>query len=179
MSAATCLSRCWPRARPASRVTPRRAGGRSPTLRSGPRSIRSTSSTARTAWTATAPPGRGTAGHGVGMVGIVIVSHSAELAEGVVALARERAGAGLSLQAAGGIGEPGVLGTDADRVRAAIEEAMSPDGVLVLMDLGSALMSAEFAVELLADAAGPVRRDGAGRGAHEGGPDRQRRGRAG
>ncbi len=91
------------------------------------------------------------------MVGIVIVSHSAELAEGVVALAREMAGAELSLQAAGGIGEPGVLGTDADRVRAAIEEAMSPDGVLVLMDLGSALMSAEFAVELLADAAGPVR----------------------
>ena len=91
------------------------------------------------------------------MVGIVIVSHSAELAEGVVALAREMAGTELSLQAAGGIGEPGVLGTDADRVRAAIEEAMSPDGVLVLMDLGSALMSAEFAVELLADAAGPVR----------------------
>ena len=80
------------------------------------------------------------------MVGIVIVSHSAELAEGVVALAREMAGTELSLQAAGGIGEPGVLGTDADRVRAAIEEAMSPDGVLVLMDLGSALMSAEFAV---------------------------------
>ena len=42
-----------------------------------------------------------------------------------------------------------MLGTDAERVRAAIERAMSPDGVLVLMDLGSALMSAEFAVELL------------------------------
>ena len=50
-----------------------------------------------------------------------------------------------------------MLGTDADRVRAAIERAMSPDGVLVLMDLGSALMSAEFAVELLEDAPGPVR----------------------
>lgn len=91
------------------------------------------------------------------MVGIVVVSHSEELAEGVVALAREMAGEELALEAAGGLGEPGVLGTDAERVRAAIERAMSADGVLVLMDLGSALMSAEFAVDLLADAQGPVR----------------------
>ncbi len=91
------------------------------------------------------------------MVGLVIVSHSTALAEGVVALAREMGGAELALEAAGGLDEPGILGTDAERVRAAIERAMSPDGVLVLMDLGSALMSAEFAVELLADATGPVR----------------------
>ena len=45
--------------------------------------------------------------------------------------------------------EPGALGTDAERVRAAIERAMSDDGVLVLMDLGSALMSTEFAIEML------------------------------
>ncbi len=56
-------------------------------------------------------------------------------------------GADLALEPAGGTEEPGVLGTDAERVRAAIERAMSRDGVLVLMDLGSALMSAEFAVE--------------------------------
>jgi phosphocarrier protein FPr len=62
----------------------------------------------------------------------------------------------LALKAAGGTSEPGVLGTDAERVRAAIEEAMSEDGVLVLMDLGSALMSAEFAVELLEDPPGRV-----------------------
>jgi dihydroxyacetone kinase DhaKLM complex PTS-EIIA-like component DhaM len=80
------------------------------------------------------------------MVGIVVVSHSEALAEGVVRLAREMAGQELALEPAGGIEEPDVLGTDADRVRAAIERAMSPDGVLVLMDLGSALMSAEFAV---------------------------------
>ena len=91
------------------------------------------------------------------MVGIVVVSHSEALAEGVVALAREMGGEQLALEAAGGIEEPGVLGTDAERVRAAIERTMSPDGVLVLMDLGSALMSAEFAVELLEDAPGPVR----------------------
>jgi len=91
------------------------------------------------------------------VVGIVVVSHSETLAEGVVRLAREMGGDELALEAAGGIEEPGVLGTDAERVRAAIERAMSADGVLVLMDLGSALMSAEFAVELLEDAAGPVR----------------------
>jgi multiphosphoryl transfer protein len=91
------------------------------------------------------------------LVGIVVVSHSDVLAEGVVRLAREMAGEELAIEAAGGIEEPDVLGTDADRVRGAIERAMSEDGVLVLMDLGSALMSAEFAMELLEDAAGPVR----------------------
>src|ERR1700727_159044 len=90
------------------------------------------------------------------MVGIVVVSHSATLAEGVVALAREMGGAELALEAAGGTEEESVLGTSAERVQAAIERAMSPDGVLVLMDLGSALMSAEFAIELLHDPAGPV-----------------------
>jgi phosphocarrier protein FPr len=90
------------------------------------------------------------------VVGIVVVSHSDELARGVVAVAREMGGEGLAILAAGGTSEPGVLGTDAERVRAAIEEAMSDDGVLVLMDLGSALMSAEFAVELLEDPPGRV-----------------------
>ena len=95
------------------------------------------------------------------MVGLVVVSHSDALAEGVVRLAREMGGEGLAIEAAGGIedSDPAhpVLGTDAERVRNAIERAMSPDGVLVLMDLGSALMSAEFAVEMLADTPGPVK----------------------
>jgi len=90
------------------------------------------------------------------MVGIVVVSHSEALADGVVTLAREMGGQDLALEAAGGTDEPGVLGTDAERVRAAIERAMSDDGVLVLMDLGSALMSTEFAVELLGDTPGRV-----------------------
>src|SRR6201995_3764353 len=105
------------------------------------RSIRSTTCTAPT---------------GSDVVGIVVVSHSDELAQGVVAVAREMGGADLALEAAGGTDEPGVLGTDAERVRAAIDRAMSPDGVLVLMDLGSALMSAEFAVDLPEDPPGPV-----------------------
>ena len=82
------------------------------------------------------------------MVGLVIVSHSAALAEGVVELARQMGGEEVRIEAAGGM-EDGSIGTDAERVRAAIERAMSDDGVLVLMDLGSALLSAEMATELL------------------------------
>ena len=82
------------------------------------------------------------------MVGLVIVSHSAELAAGVVELAREMGGGEVRIEPAGGL-DDGTVGTDAARVQAAIERAMSPDGVLVLMDLGSALMSAEMATELL------------------------------
>jgi phosphoenolpyruvate-protein phosphotransferase/dihydroxyacetone kinase phosphotransfer subunit len=95
------------------------------------------------------------------VVGIVVVSHSEMLADGVVRLAREMGGPELALVAAGGIedsdADDPVLGTDAERVRAAIERVMSDDGVLVLMDLGSALMSAEFAIEMLGETAGPVR----------------------
>src|SRR5207248_11600648 len=90
------------------------------------------------------------------MVGIVVVSHSDALVEGVFRLAREMGGEELALEPAGGLDERGVLGTDPQRVRAAIERAMSADGVLVLMDLGSALMSAEFAIELLEGSPGPV-----------------------
>ncbi len=90
------------------------------------------------------------------MVGIVVVSHSDALAQGVVALAREMGPHPLKLEPAGGTDEPGVLGTDAARVMAAIEQAMSPDGVLVLMDLGSALMSTELAVDLLGESTGRV-----------------------
>ncbi|MGZ4261167.1 MAG: phosphoenolpyruvate--protein phosphotransferase [Solirubrobacteraceae bacterium] len=82
------------------------------------------------------------------MVGIVVVSHSAELARGVVELARQMGGEEVRVEEAGGM-DDGSIGTDAARVQAAIERAMSDDGVLVLMDLGSALMSAEMAVELM------------------------------
>ncbi|MEO8688718.1 MAG: phosphoenolpyruvate--protein phosphotransferase [Solirubrobacteraceae bacterium] len=89
------------------------------------------------------------------MVGLVIVSHSAALAEGVVALAREMGGEEVAIEAAGGM-EDGAIGTDAERVRGAIGRARSDDGVLVLMDLGSALMSAEIAVEMADPDGGPI-----------------------
>lgn len=89
------------------------------------------------------------------MVGIVVVSHSARLAAGVVELAREMAGE-VRLVPAGGLeppaaDEPAPLGTDAGRVLAAIEQADdgTGDGVVVLMDLGSAVLSAETARDLL------------------------------
>jgi phosphoenolpyruvate-protein phosphotransferase/dihydroxyacetone kinase phosphotransfer subunit len=84
------------------------------------------------------------------VVGLVVVSHSAALAEGVVELAREMGGGEVRIESAGGL-DDGSVGTDAARVHAAIERAMSDEGVLVLMDLGSALMSAEMATEMLAD----------------------------
>jgi phosphoenolpyruvate-protein phosphotransferase/dihydroxyacetone kinase phosphotransfer subunit len=86
------------------------------------------------------------------MVGIVIVSHSARLADGVVELAREMAGPDVAMVAAGGMDLPDrPLGTDAALIARAIEAAWSDDGVLVLMDLGSAVLSAEMAAEMLPD----------------------------
>jgi phosphocarrier protein FPr len=84
------------------------------------------------------------------VVGIVIVSHSASLAASVIELARAMAGPDVALEAAGGLDLPDrPLGTDAALVAAAIERAWSEDGVLVLMDLGSAVLSAEMARDLL------------------------------
>jgi multiphosphoryl transfer protein len=83
------------------------------------------------------------------VVGIVIVSHSGTLAEGVRELASEMAGPDVKLELAGGLAEEGALGTDAVRVMEAIGRADTGDGVLVLMDLGSAVLSAETALDFL------------------------------
>lgn len=82
------------------------------------------------------------------MIGIVLVSHSAKLAEGVKELADGMTGGAVKIAAAGG-GPDGSLGTSAEMIGAAIEQVYSPHGVLVLMDLGSAVMSAETAIEFL------------------------------
>ncbi len=84
------------------------------------------------------------------MIGLVIVSHSAKLAEGVAELARGMAGPDVQIATAGGLDTPThALGTDAALILQAIEQVYSNDGVLVLMDLGSAILSAEMAVEML------------------------------
>ncbi|MEJ2747250.1 MAG: dihydroxyacetone kinase phosphoryl donor subunit DhaM, partial [Anaerolineae bacterium] len=84
------------------------------------------------------------------MVNIVIVSHSARLAEGVCELADQMVQGQVALAAAGGIEDPEqTIGTDPMKVLAAIESVYSDDGVLVLMDLGSALLSAETALDFL------------------------------
>ena len=91
-------------------------------------------------------------------VGIVVVSHSAALAAAAGELAAEMAGDRLRMALAGGVDDPDApLGTDAVKVMAAIEEVDSEAGVVVLMDLGSAVLSAEMARDLLPpDIAGRV-----------------------
>ena len=81
------------------------------------------------------------------MVGIVIVSHSQKLAEGVIELAGMMANAPLA--AAGGL-EDGSLGTSYEKICAAIESVYSADGVIILMDMGSAVMTTEMVLENLA-----------------------------
>jgi PTS hybrid protein len=82
-------------------------------------------------------------------VGLVIVSHSAKVAEGVVELAGQMA-AGVRIQAAGGTDDGGI-GTDATLIAEAIAAADDGDGVLVLVDLGSAVLSAQLAIDELVE----------------------------
>lgn len=82
-------------------------------------------------------------------VGIVVVSHSAALAEAAWALAGQMVPAGAVRVALAAGTADGGIGTDAARVASAIEEVASPDGVLVLTDLGSAILSAETALEFI------------------------------
>ena len=79
------------------------------------------------------------------MVGIVIVSHSEKLAAGVVEIAKMMA-PNAPLAAAGGL-EDGGLGTSYSKISAAVDEVYSEDGVVVLMDMGSAVMTTEIVVE--------------------------------
>ncbi|NPV71871.1 MAG: PTS-dependent dihydroxyacetone kinase phosphotransferase subunit DhaM [Firmicutes bacterium] len=82
------------------------------------------------------------------MVGIVIVSHSHKLAQGVKELAEQVAGGKVNIATAGGL-DDSTLGTSAERVLQAVSGAYGDDGVVILMDLGSAVMTAEVAVEML------------------------------
>jgi phosphoenolpyruvate---glycerone phosphotransferase subunit DhaM len=80
------------------------------------------------------------------MVGIVVVSHSPQLAQGVVDLATELAGSDIALIGVGG-GPDGRLGTDGERVREAIARVDSGDGVILLGDLGSAILTIRHVLE--------------------------------
>ena len=79
------------------------------------------------------------------MVGIVIVSHSQKVAEGVVDLCKQMA-ATVPMAAAGGL-EDGSIGTDFQKIYEAVESVQSEDGVVVLFDMGSALMTAEMVMD--------------------------------
>lgn len=81
-------------------------------------------------------------------VGIVIVSHSAKVAEGAADMVRQMVGDAVPLAYAGGNAEGG-LGTDVAAIMAAIDAAWSEAGVAVLVDLGGAETNSEMAVEMM------------------------------
>ena len=83
------------------------------------------------------------------MVGIVIVSHSQKLAEGVVDLASLMAPE-TPMRAAGGMDDGG-FGTSFEKINNAIDEIYSDDGVIILMDMGSAVMTTEMVLETMED----------------------------
>jgi phosphoenolpyruvate---glycerone phosphotransferase subunit DhaM len=82
------------------------------------------------------------------MVGLVLVSHSSQIAEGTADLVLQMAGE-VEIVAAGGDAEGG-FGTDAERIEAAIR-GLEADEALVFMDLGSAVLSAETVLEMLSE----------------------------
>ena len=80
------------------------------------------------------------------MVGIVLVSHSFELAHGLAEMAAQVAGSDVRVEPAGG-GPDGTLGTTGDTVLAAIVRADSGQGVVVLADLGSSVLTVRHLLE--------------------------------
>ena len=83
-----------------------------------------------------------------GNVGIVIVSHSADVARGTADMVRQMVGEEVPVAFCGG--DPGGgLGTSVESIMAAIAEAWSDKGVAVLVDLGGAETNSEMAIEML------------------------------
>lgn len=86
-------------------------------------------------------------------VSLVVVSHSLTLARGVKELADQMAGQQVHIEIAAGLmdecSRESLLGTDASQIAEAIQRCWSPAGVLLLVDLGSAVLSAELALDLL------------------------------
>lgn len=81
-------------------------------------------------------------------VGIVIVSHSPEVARGAADMVRQMVGKDLKVAHCGGNPEGG-LGTDVAKILKAIDEAWSEEGVAILVDLGGAETNSEMAIEML------------------------------
>jgi dihydroxyacetone kinase phosphotransfer subunit len=81
-------------------------------------------------------------------VGIVIVSHSPDVARGTADMVRQMVGDGVPLSFCGGNPEGG-LGTSVEKIMAAISAAWSDRGVAVLVDLGGAETNSEMAIEML------------------------------
>ena len=82
------------------------------------------------------------------MVGVLIVYHSKKAAEGIYELAVQMAGKDHRVVAVGGM-EDGSIGTDALRIKEGIEQANGGEGVALLADLGSGILSSQMAIDLL------------------------------
>lgn len=82
-------------------------------------------------------------------VSLVVVSHSEKIADGAAELAAQMAPDVVILPAGGT--DDGRIGTSLEKVMAALDQAAGEDGIVVLTDLGSAVMTAESAVEFLPD----------------------------
>lgn len=82
------------------------------------------------------------------MVSLVIVSHSAKLSESIKELANQMSQGKVSIATAGGLDDK-TIGTNAERIFEAINNVYQPDGVLILLDLGSAVLSTEIAIQML------------------------------
>jgi multiphosphoryl transfer protein len=84
------------------------------------------------------------------MVGLVIVSHSRALANALLALIKQVTTEPIPVAVAAGVGDDrSEFGTDAIEIMDAIQSVFSPDGVMVMMDLGSAVLSSQMALDLL------------------------------
>ena len=83
-------------------------------------------------------------------VAIVIVSHSALVAQGAADMVREMVGDEVRVASCGG-NPDGALGTDVAAIKEAIEKVYNPAGVAILVDLGGAETNSEMAIELLPD----------------------------
>ena len=88
------------------------------------------------------------------MIHLILVSHHPDIARGIAALAAQMSAAPETIHTAAGIDDAdNPVGTDAVRIMQAILDADNPDGILILVDLGSAILSAQTALDLLDDPA--------------------------
>jgi len=84
------------------------------------------------------------------MVNIILVSHVKEIAEGAKKLAEQMKQGDVKITAVGGTSD-GDIGTDPDAIEAAVNETAKEDGIIILADLGSAVMSVNMVLEWLDD----------------------------
>ena len=88
------------------------------------------------------------------MIHLILVSHHPDIARGIAVLAAQMSAAPETIHTAAGIDDAdNPVGTDAVRIMQTLLEADNPDGILILVDLGSAILSAQTALDLLDDPA--------------------------